>query len=165
MDPGPWNCYPTSSPISPNFSWFFCYLIAIFHLNKRSFPNLEMHPGPWKGTMDPENSPNVAINHPYFFLILSIFYDYFSFGKAHVSLFGSAHWTLTTTPNVVSNHPYFFPRFFHILWLFFIWKSACFLIWKCTGPWKQPPMSSSTVSNTLSSSLQPASPLQALYRL
>ena len=58
--------------------------------------------------MDPENSPNVAINHPYFILIFSIFYCYFSFGKAHVSLFGSAPWTLKTTPNVVINseqHP------------------------------------------------------------
>ena len=65
---------PSTIPI---LSWFFPYFIAIFHLEKRIFPYLEVHP----------------------------------------------------------------------------------------GPWKQPPTSSSTVSNTPSSSPQPASPLQALYRL
>ena len=73
--------------------------------------------------MDPENSPNVAINHPYFILIFSIFYCYFSFGKAHFSLFGSAPWTLKTTPNIIINHPYFI-LIFSIFYCYFSFREA-----------------------------------------
>ena len=32
LDPRPWKHYPPSSPPSPNFSWFFGYILAIFGL-------------------------------------------------------------------------------------------------------------------------------------
>jgi hypothetical protein len=44
------------------------------------------------------SSPTVSTT-PYLFLKFPLFYCYFSFGKAPISLFGSAHWTLKTVPD------------------------------------------------------------------
>ena len=91
---------------------------------------MEMCTGPWK------QHPNIITNIPLFF---SDFFPYFTalfvFSIATPSIFGNAHWTLKkqcpTSSPTVSTIPYFFSEFSPILLLFFIWKSAHFLIWKC----------------------------------
>ena len=75
-----------------------------------------MHTGPWK--------QHIQCHHqqwapsPIFSPDFPLFFCYFSFGKAHISLFGNAHWTLKTSPNIITNHPYFFSDFSPILLLF-----------------------------------------------
>ena len=70
-------------------------------------------------------------NHPYFFVIFSLFCWYFSFSIAGLSIFGNVPLTLKTMPNMVTNHPPFFPIFladsFAILLLFFIQHSHNFI--------------------------------------
>ena len=47
---------------------------------------------------------NDNIHIPLFFPVkISLFYCYFSFAKAHISIFGSTHWTLKTVLNVVTS--------------------------------------------------------------
>ena len=60
--------------------------------------------------------PNMVTNHPpvfsHFFLIFSLYHQYFFFSIATLSIFGNVHWTLNTMPNMVTNHPLFFLHFF-----------------------------------------------------
>src|ERR1700749_528690 len=78
----------------------------------------------WKCALDPENhaqyghqpSPILSL---IFFLILWLFYCYFPFSIAILSIFGNVHWTLNTMPNMVTNHPLFFLHFFLIFSLFY----------------------------------------------
>ena len=86
-----WKCAldPEISTYHPLFfSDFFPYFIAIFHFAQHHFPYLEMHTGPWKGT--PQHHHQQWIPPPIFFLNFPLFYHYFSLGKAHISIFGSA---------------------------------------------------------------------------
>ena len=79
----------------------------------------------WKCALDPENhaqyghqpSPILSL---IFFLILWLFYCYFSFNIATISIFGNVRWTLNT---MVTNHPLFFSPFFLIFSLFYCYFS------------------------------------------
>ena len=89
---------------------FFAILLIFFMQHSRTFHI-------WKCALDPENhaqyshqpSPILSL---IFFLILWLFYCYFSFSIAILSIFGNVHWTLNTMPNMVTNHPLFFSPFF-----------------------------------------------------
>ena len=119
----------------PFFSLFFSYFVAIllpFFIQRSHTFHI------WKCALDPEHSAQHGhqpspIFSP-FFLIFSLFYCYFSFSIATLSIFGSVHWTLKT--HMVTNHPpffsLFFSDFFAILLLFFSQHSHTFHIWKCT---------------------------------
>jgi len=85
----PWTL-KTSPNNTDHLSYFLIYFIAIFHQEMQMFPYLEMHIGPWL------NPPNIITNHPLFFSIFSLFYSYFSFSMATISIFGTMQWTLTT---------------------------------------------------------------------
>ena len=60
-------------------SWFFCYFIAIFNVEKYWMPNREIHHGPW--TCSPILLPTVGTISQIFYIFLP-FYYYFSFEKA-----------------------------------------------------------------------------------
>ena len=88
------------------FFWFFCILLPFF-IQKSIVFHI------WKCALDPETIPIHHENHPYtFFPIFSLFYWYFSFSIATLSIFGNMHWTLNTMPNMVTNYSPFFLRFF-----------------------------------------------------
>jgi len=95
-----------------------------------------MHTGPWKQHI--QHHYQQWAPSPIFFPDFPLFYCYFSFGKAHISLFGSAHWTLKTSPNIITNHPYFFSDFSPIL-LLFLHLVQLYLLYMemCNRPWKQ----------------------------
>ena len=72
--------------------------------------------------------PNMVTNHPlfflHFFLIFSLFYCYFSFSIATLSIFGSVRWTLNTQCPIWSpTIPNFFPYCFLIFSLFYCYFS------------------------------------------
>ena len=92
----------------PIFFLIFLYFIAIFHPEKHSFPYLEVCTGPWNST---HPSP-VMTTIPIFFVISSLFYWYFSFSIATLSIFGNVRWTLNTMHKMVTNHLPFFNLFF-----------------------------------------------------
>ena len=77
--------------------------------------------GPWNPC--PIWLPTIPHSFPYFFLILWLFYCYFSFSIAILSIFGNVHWTLNTMPNMVTNHPLFLFHFFLIFSLFYCYFS------------------------------------------
>ena len=101
-----------------------------------------MHTGLWKQHIQHHHQQWAP--SPIFFSYFPLFYCYFSFGKAYISLFGSAHWTLKTLPNIITNHPYVFSDFSPIL-LLFLHLAQLYLLYMemYNGPWKQhhPPFS------------------------
>ena len=112
---GPWEHHLMSSP---TISIFFYIFSLFFYL---ALPYEEMYNGPWKHHVT--SSPTA-----------SIFYI-FTFSTASLSIIGNAHWTLKTahptSSSTMSTIPYFFSWLSSIFLLFFILKSAHFLIWKC----------------------------------
>jgi len=139
----------------------FCFVFFSFHILLLFFiwHSLTFHI--WKCTLDPENSSpkhhhqQWAPSPTLFFLIFPIFYCYFSFGTASLSIFGNVHWTLKTAPpNIITNSEHHPPPFFSWFFPYFI---AIFHLAQPqfpyleihTGPWKQHPQTSSpTVSTT-----------------
>ena len=115
--------------IFPDFSailWLFLDILLY----------LEMHPAPWK--CSPTSLPTVS-TMPQFFPIYLLFYSYFTFRVAPITIFGYAPWTLKVfdsesilqhyLTNSEHNH-LMFSDFSFILLAFYIWKSTFFLIWK-----------------------------------
>ena len=96
------------------FCDFFAILLIFFIQHTHIFQI-------WKCVLDPENNAQYGhqpspIFFSIFFLIFSLFYCYFSFSIATLSIFGNVCWTLNTMPNMVTNHP---PSFSPILFWFF----------------------------------------------
>jgi len=92
----------------------FLYFIAIFHLEKRTFPYLEVHTGPWKH--HPTSSPTI----PIFFLIFSPF--------LHLVQLYLLYMEMCNGPWKQHHTPFFSSIFYAIL---FIYKCMQFLLWKC----------------------------------
>ena len=110
------------SPIlSLIFSYFVAILLLFFIQHSYTFHI-------WKCALDPEHNAQHGhqpspIFSP-FFLIFSLFYCYFSFSIATLSIFGSVHWTLKTQCSIWSpTIPHFFPYFFLIFSLFYCYFS------------------------------------------
>ena len=128
---------PNKTDHHPYFFYDFSNILWLFFIWKHKSFHI------WKYTLDPEhNNPQHHYQQslttiPYFFLIFPLFYCYFSFSTALLSIFGNVHWTLKRT---VSTIPLFFSWFFPIWLLFFIWHSLVFHIWKYTlDPENNPP--------------------------
>ena len=68
------------------FSWFYYYYFSYFHPKLQMFPYLDMHTGPWKQHPFPQHHHQPS---PIFFLIFRLFYCYFSFSIAKLSIFGN----------------------------------------------------------------------------
>ena len=134
-----------------------------------------MHPAPWK--CSPTSLPTVS-TMPQFFPIYLLFYSYFTFRVAPITIFGYAPWTLKVfdSESVLQHYPtnsehnhLMFSDFSFILLAFYIWKSTFFLIWKYSlNPQNVPQCyhqqwaTYHCKQQVLSSSLsQAASPLQA----
>jgi len=127
MHTGPWKWHPS-------FPYFFSDLLPFFSLHSLTF-NI------WKYALDPENSTH----HPLFFLIFPLFYCYFSFFTASLSIFGNVHWTQKSALTI--------PYFFLIFSLFYCHFSFCTASLSIFGNahWtlkRHPPTSSSTVNTT-----------------
>ena len=90
LDPGPWTLQTlhTIIPTIPHFFFYFSAILLPF------FIQISAHFHIWKCALDPDNStPSSSLTVstiPLFFLKISLFYCYYSFGKAHISIFGSA---------------------------------------------------------------------------
>ena len=83
------------------FCDFFAILLTFFIQHTHTFQI-------WKCVLDPENNAQYGhqpspIFFSIFFLIFSLFYCYFSFSIATLSIFGSAHQTLRTLLNIITN--------------------------------------------------------------
>ena len=80
---GPWKQHPPSLFFSD-----FCPILLLFYI----LYSLTFHI--WKCALDPEKAPQHChqqwVPPPIFFLKISLFYHSFSFGKVHISIFGSA---------------------------------------------------------------------------
>ena len=106
------------------FCDFFAILLTFFIQHTHTFQI-------WKSVLDPENNAQYghqpsSIFFLHFFLIFSLFYCYFFFSIATLSIFGNGCWTLNAMPNMVTNHPPIFSDFFAIFLLFYIQNSHTF---------------------------------------
>ena len=88
------------------FPDFFLYFIAILHLAQPTFHI-------WKCALDPENTTTNSKHHPISFSwFFPVFYCYFTFSTASLSIFGNVHYTLKTPLPTVST----------MAWLLWLWE-------------------------------------------